>query len=115
MLGSFQKLDHVANSGILHIAGELIPSDFPYVIRAGYDKININNLKDLFTTDDRSYVYFEFGYKIQKYLLLSMYYYWTYTPIRDYNNNIVGYKPQKRVEPRISIIYPLNFNSSGPE
>jgi hypothetical protein len=42
-----------------------------------------------------------------------MVYYWTYEPVRDLQKNIVGYKPQKRVEPRISFIYPLNFNSSG--
>jgi len=111
--GSFQKLDRQPESGILHIAGELSAKDFPYVVRAGYDKINIKNLGDLFTMDDRSYLFFEFGYKMQQYILVSMVYYWTYEPVRDLQKNIVGYKPQKRVEPRISFIYPLNFNSSG--
>ena len=109
ILGSFQKLDHVTNSGMLHIAGELSSENFQYVVRAGYDKINIENIGDVFTTDDRSYLYFQFGYKVQPYLLLSMVYYWTFTPTRDYNDKIIGYEPQKRVEPRLTFIYPINF------
>jgi hypothetical protein len=80
------------------------------MFRAGYDKINIENIGDVFTMDDRSYLFAEFGYKVQQYILLSMVYHWTYEPVRDLQKNIVGYKPQKRVEPRVSFIYPLNFN-----
>lgn len=110
VVGSFQKLDRQPKSGILHVAGELTSKDFPYMIRAGYDKVNIENIGDIFTMDDRSFLYAELGYKIQQYLLLSMIYYWTYEPIRDVQKNIIGYKPQKRVEPRLSFIYPINFN-----
>lgn len=110
VLGSFQKLDRQPQSGILHIAGELSAKDFPYMLRTGYDKINIENIGDVFTMDDRSYLFVEFGYKVQQYILLSMVYHWTYEPVRDLQKNIVGYKPQKRVEPRVSFIYPLNFN-----
>ena len=107
-VGNYQKLDDSPNSGILHVAGEISNEKFPYVVRVSYDKINIENFRDLFTTDDRSYLYVEFGYKIEKYLLLSMIYFWTFTPVRDYNDNIIGYTPQKRVEPRLSFIYPFN-------
>lgn len=109
-IGSFQKLDRQPKSGILHVAGELTSKDFPYMIRAGYDKINIENIGDIFTMDDRSFLYAELGYKIQQYLMLSMIYYWTYEPVRDVQKNIIGYKTQKRVEPRLSFIYPINFN-----
>jgi hypothetical protein len=109
-IGSYQKLDRQPKSGILHVAGELTSKDFPYMIRAGYDKINIENIGDIFTMDDRSFLYAELGYKIQQYLMLSMIYYWTYEPVRDVQKNIIGYKTQKRVEPRLSFIYPIKFN-----
>ncbi len=108
ILGSFQKLDKVPDSGILHLYTQIAPEDFPYIFRAGYDKTAIRNVTDLFKLDDRSYLYSEFGYRVMNYIVVSMVYYWTYTPIRDGDKNIIGYKPQKRVEPRISFYYPLN-------
>lgn len=110
VLGSFQKLDKVSNSGILHLWTIINPESSPYLFRAGCDKINIKSFSDLFKMDDRSYLFTEFGYRIQQYLLLSMVYSWTYTPIRDRSENIIGFKPQKKVEPRLSFIYPLDFN-----
>lgn len=109
VLGSYQRLDKDPTSGILHISSEVAPEGIPYVARAGYDKINIRNEKDLFTLDDRSYLYFEFGYKPYSYLLVSMVYNWTFTPIRDADDNVIRYEPQKKIEPRISLIYPIDF------
>lgn len=109
VLGSYQRLDKDPTSGILHISSEIAPEGIPYVVRAGYDKINIRDEKDLFKLDDRSYLYFEFGYKPYPYLLVSMVYNWTFTPVRDADDNILRYEPQKRIEPRVSLIYPINF------
>lgn len=111
ILGSFQKLDKVPNSGILHLWTIVNSESIPYLFRAGYDKVNIRNFSDLFKMDDRSYLFTEFGYKVQQYLLLSMVYSWSYTPVRDRNEHIVGYKTQRKVEPRISFIYPLSFDN----
>lgn len=113
VLGSFQKLDKIPDSGILHLWTVFNQPGFPYVFRAGYDKVSIKNFGDLFKMDDRSYLYAEFGYKLQEYILLSMVYSWTYTPERDGSENIIGFKPQRKVEPRISFIYPLNFGNGG--
>ncbi|KAB2846771.1 MAG: hypothetical protein F9K45_01175 [Melioribacteraceae bacterium] len=110
ILGSYQRLDKDPASGILHISSEVAPEGIPYVVRAGYDKINIKNEKDLFKLDDRSYLYFEFGYKPYEYLLVSMVYNWTFTPVRDADDNILRYEPQKRIEPRVSLIYPIHFS-----
>jgi len=112
ILGSYQRLDKDPASGILHISSEVAPEGIPYVVRAGYDKINIKNEKDLFKLDDRSYLYFEFGYKPYEYLLVSMVYNWTFTPVRDADDNILRYEPQKRIEPRVSLIYPINFGGN---
>ena len=81
----------------------------PVVVRGGYDKINIGSESQILKVDNNSIMYFEFGYKPLPYLLVSMLYKWTFTPIRDSNNNIIDYQPQKRIEPRVSFIYPLNF------
>ncbi|MEG8947607.1 hypothetical protein [Rosettibacter firmus] len=110
IIGSFQKLDRQSNSGIMHIWTVVNPENFPYMFRAGYDKVSIKNFRDIFKMDDRSFLFVETGYKINKYLLFSMIYYWTYTPVRDKTDNIVGYKTQKKVEPRISFIYPLSLS-----
>lgn len=63
----------------------------------------------MFTLDDRSYLYAEVGYKPYPYLLVSMVYSWMFTPVRDADDKITGYAPQKKIEPRVSLVYPLNF------
>ena len=72
-------------------------------------KLNIRDEKDLFKLDDRSYLYFELGYKPLPYIIVSMLYNWTFTPVRDANDNIIDYQPQKRIEPRVSFVYPFNI------
>ncbi len=109
IIGSYQRLDDAPQSGILHIGTAIEPESLPFVLRAGYDKINIKDEKDLFTLDDRSYLFVETGYKPYPFLLISLVYQWTYTPVRDGSDAIVGYEPQKRIEPRVSIIFPFNF------
>jgi len=109
VLGSYQRLDDYANSGILHLATDIAPDALPFVLRAGYDKTNINSESDIFTIDERSRVYAEVGYKIMTYILVSMYYQWTFEPIRDADNRIIDYKTQKRVEPRVSFYYPFDI------
>ena len=109
VLGSYQRLDKAPSSGILNLRTSVEPENASFVFRAGYDKINIKDEKDLFKLDDRSYLFAELGYKPIEYILVSMIYNWTFTPIRDSNNNLIGFEPQKRIEPRISFVYPIKF------
>ncbi|MGE5437170.1 MAG: hypothetical protein ACM3O3_08070 [Syntrophothermus sp.] len=109
VLGSYQRLDKTPESGIMHLIAEVAPEGVPFVARAGYDKVNIKNEKDLVTLDDRSYLFAELGYKPMPYILVSMVYNWTYTPLRDKDDNVIGFKPQKRIEPRVSFIYPFKW------
>ena len=109
VLGSYQRLDKDPDSGILHLETNVLPEDFPYVLRGGYDKINIEDEGDIFTLDDRSYLFAEFGYKPVPYLIVSLMYNWTFTPVRDNDDNIIDYEPQKKIEPRISFLYPVTF------
>src|SRR5690606_1008182 len=57
VVGSYQRLDKTPNSGILHLYSEIAPEDMPFVVRAGYDKVRIGAEDDIFTLDDRSYLY----------------------------------------------------------
>ncbi len=110
ILGSYQRLDKNPESGILHLSTEIAPKEMPYVARAGYDKINIKGESDIFKLDDRSHLFAEFGYKANEYILISMVYHWTFTPVRDAEDDVVDYVPQKKIEPRISFIYPIGGN-----
>lgn len=107
--GSYQRLDKTPKSGILHFGTEINPKNSSFVIRAGYDKINIGNETAIFKLDDNSYFYFEYGYKVAKYILVSMLYNWTYTPLRNANDDIIGFKPQRRIEPRVSFVFPVSY------
>ena len=109
IIGTYQRLDINPESGILHLRTDISPENSSMVVRAGYDKINIKDEKDLITLDDRSYVYAEVGYKPMKYLLMSVVYQWTFSPIRDAGDNIIDFIPQKKVEPRISFVYPFDL------
>jgi len=109
IIGSYQRLDKTPNSGELHLVANVSTQGMPIVVRGGYDKINIGTETSIFKVDNNSFMYFELGYKPLPYIIVSMLYNWTFTPIRDSNNNIINYEPQKRIEPRISFEYPLSF------
>ena len=107
--GSYQRLDKESKSGELNLRAAIEPESAPFVLRVGYDKIKIESEKDIFTLNDRSYLFAEAGYKPVEYLLVSIVYSWTYTPVRGNDDKIISFEPQKRIEPRISFIYPFNF------
>ncbi len=105
VIGSFQHLDARPKSGILHVgadATKLIPS---LALHAAYDKMNIANTKDVFTLDNRSIARVGLGYKVKPYLIIYMDYIWSF--VLDEKENV--YKPQERIEPRISLRYPFSF------
>lgn len=104
IVGSFEKLD-TDSSGILHIFTNIAPKDAPYIARAGYDKVNIASFSDLMTTDNRSLLYAEIGYKPIPYIIVSTVYMWTFAPVYDDNKNVTGYETQKKIEPRVTFVY----------
>ena len=109
VIGSYQRLDNAPKSGILHLTADVSPEGMSFIAKAGYDKVGIESESDLFKLDDRSYFFTEWGYKPFSYMIVSMVYHWTFTPIRDASDNIVDYAPQKKIEPRVSFVYPLDF------
>jgi hypothetical protein len=104
--GTYSKLDHDPKSGVLHLGastGNMLPV---IVLDAGYDKKYIQNNKDVFTLDNRSLLYASVGYKPYPFMIVSMLYTWTFAPVTDTNGN-TSYVTQKRVEPKVSIVFPL--------
>ncbi len=105
--GSYRKIDNDPNSGTLHLGtntGDKIPL---ISVSAGYDKLNITNGKDVFTLDERSLLYAEVGYKPYPFMIVSMLYTWTFAPEFNANGNVTGYKPQKRITPKVGFAFPL--------
>ncbi len=105
--GAYQRLDLNPTSGILHLGtntGDKIPL---IMVSAGYDKRNIQNNKDVFTLDERSLLYAEVGYKPYPFMIVSTLYTWTFAPEKDNSGNVTGYKPQKRITPKVSFVFPL--------
>lgn len=103
--GSYQKLDRHPTSGILHI-GANTGSKIPLIsLSAGYDKKYIKDSKDVFTLDERSLLYAEVGYKPYPFMIVSTLYTWTFAPEKDKDGNVTGYKPQKRITPRVSFVF----------
>ncbi|ACF12770.1 hypothetical protein Ctha_0299 [Chloroherpeton thalassium ATCC 35110] len=102
--GSYQRLYNTKQSGQLHLSAglkELIPQ---VLLKADYYKRDVGSETEVFTLDDRSLALVEFGYYPQPYMLLSIIYQWTYLPVRN-GDEVIGYEPIRRIEPRVS----LNF------
>ncbi len=101
IIGSYQRLNGIDNSGLLHFEtrlSELIPS---IRLRATYDKSGIKTFEDVRTLDYRSMATAELGYKTMQFIMVSMLYRWNWV----YDEAKNEYKPQERIEPRISFIY----------
>lgn len=107
--GSYQLIDDVTNSGMLHVAAGLSQNIPFFDIEASYDKRNVSKAKDIFTLDYRSVARVGVGYKIKPYLLLYMDYIWSFYWQDDANNGRGAYVPQERVQPRLALRFPFNL------
>ena len=107
--GSYQRLDGDNKNGRLHLGAEVDPMGTPMVVRAGYDKTQIADESEMFTLDNRSRFFVEAGYKPYPFVTVSMVYLWTFEPLRGADNVILGYEPQKRIEPRVSFSMPFDM------
>ncbi|RMG61873.1 MAG: hypothetical protein D6715_12865 [Calditrichaeota bacterium] len=104
LIGSFQKLNGISHSGILHLeasAPRLVPR---FELRAYYDKTNIETFKDARTLDFNSVATVEVGYQLNRFLMLTTIYRWYWVEQTD-ASGLTVYKPVERIEPRISFHY----------
>ncbi len=94
VLGGYSAPLDVRNQGVFHAvveAPKVVPS---IVLDGGYDRQHIGTF---FKADENSLLYAEAGYRLNRFLILSTLYEWTYT--RDSSGRLV---PQRRIEPKLS-------------
>lgn len=105
LLGTFERIDGAPNSGRLHLAA-LLSNAIPRISARGiYDKNGVEDFWDAFTVNDRSILRAGVGYQINPYLYFFTDYVWTF-----HTNEQTGeLESQRRVEPQISFVMPLNF------
>ncbi|MDX2129908.1 MAG: hypothetical protein SFU91_12820 [Chloroherpetonaceae bacterium] len=101
LLGSYQRLYNSGRGGQLHLAARLDQAIPNVVLRADYYKRDLGFETEIFTLDDRSLATAELGYMPMPYLLVSLFYSWTFEPIRD-GSSIIRYDPIRRLEPRVT-------------
>lgn len=103
VLGTYERLDGVSNSGILHLQA-IVPNTVPKMsFRATYDRTGIDSFSDAFALDNRSVARLGLGYKINPFIVVYMDYIWTYR-----FDEVTGeYKTQRRVEPQLAFVYPF--------
>lgn len=102
LTGSYQRLYSQPNSGWFHAdvgTGDKIPM---LVVRGTFDKWGVGRETGLFKLDDQTLARMETGYKPNRFMTLSLVTEWTFAPERDANDAIVGYRTQKRVEPKLT-------------
>lgn len=103
--GNYQRLIDDPNSGRLFLrtnTGDMMPGIYMDV---GYDKRNISDESGIFTLDENSLLFANVGYKPYPFLLVSVLYQWTWTPVTDPVTGDRSYQTQERVEPRVSFIF----------
>jgi len=103
MIGTYQKIDGIDKSGMMHLEARLSHSIPIIAAEASYDKWGINSFNDVTTLDYRSVARVGLGYKIKPYLLLYLDYIWNF----EWDEANKQYKPQERFQPRVVFRYDL--------
>jgi hypothetical protein len=101
IVGGYQSPVGVRNHGIVHFEfdpGDVIPG---IILSAGYDKKNVGKV---FKVDNNSLLYVNFGYKPLPFLFVSTMYIWTFTEEKNDAGTVIGYKSQKRIEPKVGFV-----------
>ena len=105
IIGGYQSPVGQRNAGTIHLeleTGNALPG---ILLIGGYDKKNVGSV---FKVDNNSLFYAQIGYKPLPYLIVSMLYQWTFAEQKDEaTGQVIGYKAQKRVEPKVGFI--INF------
>jgi hypothetical protein len=102
VIGGYEAPVGVRNAGTLHMELQTSSALPGILLAGGYDKKNIGSI---FKLDNNSLLYAQVGYKPVPFIVVSMFYQWTWTEVLDEKSgNVVGYESQKRVEPRVDFV-----------
>ncbi len=102
IVGGYQDFDDLPNSGTFHASlesGSALPG---IVLSAGYDRKNIGQV---FRLDENSLLYAQVGYKPMPFMIVSMLYEWTFVEEKNSTGQIIGYKTQRRIEPKVGFVF----------
>jgi hypothetical protein len=100
--GQYYSPVGVKNAGDFHarvMPGFEIPGGFEF--DAGMDRRRIGKL---FVLDENTTLYTRFGYKVNRFVVASMLYQYTYAPVKNAAGKTIRYEQQVRVEPRIGVV-----------
>jgi hypothetical protein len=108
LFGTFERLDERPESGELHLSA-FVPKTVPSIsARAVYNKSGIGSLGDVFSLDERSQARAGLGYRVNPFVVLFLDYVWTFR----LDPATGRYVTQRRVEPQVAIVFPLNFGGA---
>ncbi len=108
LLGTFEHIDGQPNSGRIHLAAMLSKPIARFSARAVYDKTQVKDAGDVFSLDERSILRAGLGYQLNSYFFLFTDYIWTFE-VDDVTGDL---KTQRRIEPQLSFVMPLNFGGN---
>lgn len=104
---TYQKIDKGDLGGEVYLVASFPNIDDRFSIYAGYYKRRINDTKEIFTFNENAYFFGQASYILSDMIVLSLSYEQTFAAIRDTDNNVIGYKAQKRFTPQVNFIWPL--------
>jgi len=107
VLGAFQKIDKGGFGGEIYLVAALPKAIERTSIYGGYYKRNIQEASEIFTFNQDAYFFGRLDYLLNDFMVFSLSYQQTFAPVRDMNNNIVDFTPQKRFQPELNFIFPL--------
>lgn len=107
VLGAYQKIDKGGFGGEVYLVAALPKAIERTSIYGGYYKRNIQDASEIFTFNQDAYFFGRLDYLLNDFMVFSLSYQQTFAPVRDVNNNIVDFTPQKRFQPEVNFIFPL--------
>lgn len=107
VLGAYQKIDKGGFGGELYLVAALPKAIERTSIYGGYYKRNIQDASEAFTLNQDAYFFGRLDYLLNDFIVFSLSYQQTFAPVRDAQNNVIDFTPQKRFQPEINFIFPL--------
>ncbi|MBS1514189.1 MAG: hypothetical protein JSS63_04130 [Bacteroidetes bacterium] len=107
VLGAYQKIDKGGFGGEIYLVAALPKAIEKTSIYGGYYKRNIQDASEIFTLNQDAYFFGRLDYLLNDFMVFSLSYQQTFAPVRDAQNNIVDFTPQKRFQPELNFILPL--------
>jgi hypothetical protein len=107
VLGAYQKIDKGGFGGEIYLVAALPKAIERTSIYGGYYKRNIQDASEIFTFNQDAYFFGRLDYLLNDFMTFSLSYQQTFAPVRDLQNNIIDFTPQKRFQPELNFNFPF--------